>query len=167
MDNLEPDERPSKSQRKREMHALQAMGEALAQLSPREIENLVSDAQLRAALAEMQRIKSREARRRQLQYIGKLMRKIDVAEIEAALDARRTARQRATDAFHELEATRDALIEGEVDLHATIAPTYPGADLQRIRQLVLQARRERDKQKPPASSRKLLRYLRELQSGVD
>lgn len=159
----EPTAAPSKSQLKREMHALQALGQELTALSAREIEDLVTEPTLLTALLEYQRIKSNEARRRQLQFIGKLMRKIDVGEIEAALEQRRFARQRANDAFHALERSRDQLIEGQIEVHE-LAAEFPGADAQRIRQWVLQARREKNAGKPPAASRKLLRYLRELQT---
>ncbi|HLT25185.1 MAG TPA: ribosome biogenesis factor YjgA [Zeimonas sp.] len=81
-----PDDKPSKTQRKREMHELQALGERLAALDDDEIARLPIDERLADALREARRIRSREARRRQLQFIGRLMRSVDdVDALRAAL----------------------------------------------------------------------------------
>jgi ribosome-associated protein len=155
-------ERPSKSQRKREMHQLQALGERLVELNQEQIAGIPLGTELLQALEEMRRIKGREGRRRQLQYIGKLMRHEDGDAIAAALERLRAGGIEQTRRLHQLERWRDRLIEqGDGALGELIA-THPGADRQQIRQLVRSARREQELNKPPAASRKLFRYLRSL-----
>ena len=155
-------ERPSKSQRKREMHQLQALGERLVELNQEQIAGIPLGTELLQALEEMRRIKGREARRRQLQYIGRLMRHEDGDAIAAALERLRAGGIEQTRRLHQLERWRDRLIEqGDGALGELIA-THPGADRQQIRQLVRSARREQELNKPPVASRKLFRYLRSL-----
>jgi ribosome-associated protein len=89
-DDLGP-EKPSKSRRKREAHAAQALGQRLAQMREHELRGLPLDDTLLEALVEVRRIRSRCALARQYQYIGKLMRNADVAAIEAALAGREAA----------------------------------------------------------------------------
>ncbi|KGE03218.1 ribosome biogenesis factor YjgA [Pseudohaliea rubra] len=160
------DEAPSKSALKREMTARQNLGEALCALSPRELAAIpIEDPALAQAIAESRNITSRSARRRHLQFIGKLMRTVDPAPLQAGLDG--LYRQRAENAaqHHELEALRDTLIDrGDAGLPAVLE-RFPEADRQHLRQLLRQARREQEAQRPPAAARKLFRYLRELQSA--
>jgi ribosome-associated protein len=80
-----PPERPSKSQRKREMHQLQELGAQLALLSPERLARLPISERLQDALEALRPIRSREARRRQLQYVGRVMRREDEEAIAAAL----------------------------------------------------------------------------------
>jgi ribosome-associated protein len=158
-------ERPSKSQRKREMHQLQALGERLVELNQEQIAGIPLGTELLQALEEMRRIKGREARRRQLQYIGKLMRHEDGNAIAAALERLRAGGIEQTRRLHQLERWRDRLIEqGDGALGELIA-AHPGADRQQIRQLVRGARREQELHKPPAASRKLFRYLRAIMAA--
>jgi len=153
---------PSKSRRKREAHAQQALGEALLQIPEAEWPSLAVPEELAAALREALRIHARGGRRRQLQYIGKLMRRIDSEAIAAAL-ARRDERQAtARRDFHRLEAWRDRLLaEGDAALPELLAE-FPGAERQQLRQLIRNARRERAAAKPPRAARLLFRYLRQL-----
>ncbi|MEM1112026.1 MAG: ribosome biogenesis factor YjgA [Pseudomonadota bacterium] len=155
---------PSKTALKRKMTALQALGESLAELGDRELAKVpIEDERLRQAIQEVRRIKSRSARRRHMQLIGKLMRQIDPAPIEAALDGMRRARLADTNRFHELETLREAaLIDGLAGVE-TVMARFPSADRQQLRQLLLQHQREQKAGKPPAASRKLFKYLRELQ----
>ncbi len=159
--DTEEDQRPSKSEIKREMHALQALGEELTKLPAKELDALIDNERLLKAIHEMSRIKSNEARRRQLQFIGKLMRGIDASALSEAIAQRHNTKQQDNDAFHRLEQVRDELISGAIDVNDALTAEFPGADRQRIRQLVLQARREQKDARPPAASRKLLRYLRD------
>ena len=155
-------ERPSKSERKREMLRLQALGERLADLGPEPLERVPVSAELQAALAELGRIKAREGRRRQLQYIGRLMRGEDtdaIAQALARLEAGSTAEKRR---LHQLEQWRERLLsEGDGAL-GTFLDQHPAADRQHLRQLIRGAQTERDQQRPPAAARKLFRYLREI-----
>ncbi len=80
-----PDEKPSKTQRKREMHGLQALGESLVALEDDEIDRLPIDERLADAVRAARSIRSHEGRRRQLQFIGRLMRDVDADALRAAL----------------------------------------------------------------------------------
>ncbi|WP_346798909.1 ribosome biogenesis factor YjgA [Halomonas sp. Bachu 37] len=155
------DERPSKSQLKREMHALQALGETLIAMKPAELARFpLSDDMLRA-IEETSRIRSHEGRRRHMQYVGKLIRKEDLVAIQAVFDAIEQEKHQRDHAFHRLEKWRDRLIEeGDQGVEAFMAD-YPDADRQALRQLARNARRERDQNKPPTASRKLFKHLRD------
>ena len=159
---------PSKSQRKRDAHELQTLGESLLELSESELAKLPLPDILRTALADTKRIHTHGARRRQLQYVGKLMRGIDCSEIEAALLLQQQNLTHQTEAFHQLETWRDRLIaDGDTALQA-ITEQYPQIDRQHVRQLVRNALQQQKNHKPPQASRALFRYLREvLQSTVE
>jgi ribosome-associated protein len=153
---------PSKSQRKRDADALQALGVALLDLPPADLEALPLPEKLRDALELLRRITSRGAQVRQKQYIGKLMRKIDIEPIGAAIERQRIAQANQSRDFHRLEAWRDRLLaEGEPALAALLS-THPHADASRIRRLLGEAARERAAEKNPAAARELFRYLREI-----
>jgi ribosome-associated protein len=158
------DEGPSKSEIKRRMLALQELGETLVALPEKQLRRMpVDDEQLLEAIREARQIRSNSARRRHLQFIGKLMRDIDPEPIARALDDMHTDQQRSNDAFHELEELRAQMLAagpGGVEL---AIQRWPEADRQQLRQLLLQHQREQQRNKPPAASRKLFRYLRELQ----
>lgn len=160
----EPDSAPSKSALKRQMLALQALGESLLALNDKQLARIpIDDERLLQALRETRQIRSNSARRRHLQFIGKLMRDIDAEPIERALQAMHQARRQETDAFHELEQLRDDMLAaGPAGVELALA-RWPEADRQQLRQLALQHQRELQRNKPPAASRKLFRYLRELQ----
>lgn len=153
---------PSKSQRKREMHALQDLGEQLVALSAERLARIPMPDALREAVREAQRLKSHEARRRQMQYIGRLMRSADPAPIQAALDALAGASRAETARQHRLERLRSRLLEDEAAL-GEIAAAHPGADLQRLRQLRRSALKEQELGKPPRSFREIFQVLRELE----
>ena len=168
MDDREDDEdfAPSKSARKREMTALQELGESLVELSERELVKIpIDDARLLETVREARAIRSNSARRRHLQYLGKLMRSVDPAPIRAALEDLHQQRRGETRAFRELEAWRDTLLqEGDSAIQGLIQ-RFPQADRQLVRQLLRQHKRETATGKPPAASRKLFRYLRDLADG--
>lgn len=152
----------SKSQRKRECHALQDMGEKLVELSSEQLAKMPLDDALRNAVLEAQRIRQRGGRKRQLQYIGKLMRKVDAEPIREAL-ARLEQNHAATSAaHHRLERWRDRLIEEGDAALAELLEALPQADRQQLRQLVRNAQRERQQGKPAKTARELFRYLRSL-----
>ncbi|MCR9105827.1 MAG: DUF615 domain-containing protein [Gammaproteobacteria bacterium] len=157
---------PSKSARKREMHALQRLGESLVALSDKQLRSLpIEDERLLVALEECQRIRSNSARKRHMQLIGKLMRDIDAAPIEKAMNELHQSHSDETLAFQSLETLRaDILAAGQGGVELAVQ-RFPAADRQHVRQLVLQHQRETTANKPPAASRKLFRYLRELQAG--
>lgn len=160
-----PGEGPSKTRRKREMEALQDLGRQLVELSPERLRKVPLPDNLYEAIRAAQGFKM-EARRRQLQYIGKLMRGVDPAPIQAQLDvfngnsAVEVARQ------HRLERLRAAYLEDEKVL-TTIADTWPGADLQHLRTLRRNALKEREQGRPPKAFRELFRVLRELEAQAE
>ena len=161
-DAPEAGERPSKSQRKREMHALQDLGAELPALCVERLARIELPDALREALREAQRLSRHEARRRQLQYIGRLMRDIEPAPIRAALDALNGVSAVETARQHRLERLRERLLEDESVL-TEIGADHPGADLTRLRQLRRGALHEREAGKPPKHFRELFRTLREMQ----
>lgn len=155
---------PSKSARKREMLALQALGESLLALNDQQLAQLpVADERLLQAIREARAIRSNSARRRHLQFIGKLMRDIDPEPLQRSLQSLHQGHKQDNESFHRLEKLRDdTLAAGPRGVELVIAQ-WPQADRQQLRQLVLQHQREAQHGKPPAASRKLFRYLRDLQ----
>lgn len=154
-------ERPSKSQLKREMHTLQALGETLIAMNPTERSRFpLSDDMLRA-IDETARIRSHEGRRRHMQYVGKLIRKEDLTAIQGVFDAIEQEKEQRDHAFHRLEKWRDRMIDEGDDAVDLFMVDYPNADRQALRQLVRNARKEREQGKPTTSSRKLFKHLRE------
>ncbi|WP_297527582.1 ribosome biogenesis factor YjgA [Thiohalobacter sp.] len=157
-----PEQPPSKSQRKREAGALQALGERLVALPAATLAGMPLDGELREAVALARRIKARGGRRRQLQYIGKLMRQRDTTAIQAALADLDRGRQAEARRQRELEALRDRLIEmGDAALGEVIE-RHPDVDRQQLRQLIRQARRDQAAGKA-AGPRALFRHLRALE----
>ena len=129
---------PSRSEKKRQSIALQNMGEELTRLGPQEVKNLDLPADLREALQLYARIGDHEGRRRQMQFIGRVMREIDPAPIRAMLDARREVSAAATAALHKAEQWRDRLLTAdeaelaglvETLLAARPADAQPAADV--------------------------------------
>lgn len=160
--DIDIDNRPSRSQLKRDAEALQDLGLALVELPQAKLDRIELPEQLREAIDLARRITAHGGKRRQMQFIGKLMRKLDAEPIRAQLEAMQQADRRAAQRFHLLEALRDKLIAEGDDALGELLERYPTADRQHLRQLVRQAQQERDKNKPPASARSLFRYLREL-----
>jgi ribosome-associated protein len=134
----------SKTDLKRESEQLQKLGEQLLTLREDLFEALALDEKLVESLAEMKRITNFEGRRRQSQYVGKLMRGLEEGQLQAIRDALQTQNQgsaRDTMALHEAEKWRDDLIAGDDALQHWIA-RFPGTDTQQLRALVRQARKE-------------------------
>ncbi len=152
----------SKSQVKREMLALQALGEKLAGLATDQIRKIEMPHELRDALLFAKTIRKGEAWRRQLQYIGALMREADPEPIRRALDDISRGGLQDTEHFQELERWRDELVNGNDGLLEEIVNRFPAADRRALRQLAFNARKERESHKPPKSSRALFRLLKEL-----
>jgi ribosome-associated protein len=150
----------SKSQRKREVEALQDMGAELVKLSTDRIKKLDLPDELRTAVLECQRIKSNGALRRQMQYIGKVMRNIDVEPIAEQLAEIRGESNVAKARFHELERWRERLLDSD-DVLTDWMTRHPDSDAQQLRQLIRNARKEAELGKPPKSSRELFKVLRD------
>lgn len=151
----------SKSEMKRDMEALQKIGEELVELKPNALAKIPLDEELMDAIRDAQRFKN-EARRRQLQRIGKLMRQVELEPIQAALDMLRNKHSQATVALKKLELKRDKLIENGDSMINAILVDHPDADRQRLRQLVRQANKEKTQNKPAKAYREIFQYLKEL-----
>lgn len=162
IDTTEP---KSKSQMKREQTALQELGEKLVELTPDQLQKMGMPEDLREALLFAKRLKKGEALRRQLQYIGALMREADPEPIRTALETIARGRRQDAAQFHELEQWRDELIKGNDALLEEIVGRFPDADRQRLRMLASNARKEADANKPAKSSRTLFRLLQSLLNG--
>ena len=162
--NRVPVERPSKSQLKRDSHALQGIGEALVKLSRDQLAKVPMTERMRDAVLEYARVGKHEAQRRQLQYIGKLIRDEDTAPILEALDAIAGVSSAEIARQHRLERLRERLIEDETML-GEIAVAHPDFDLQHLRNLRRNAIKEREAHKPLRSYREIFRILRDLEGG--
>jgi len=153
-------ERPSKSQRKRDMTALQDLGESLLRLTSAELARIDLPEELRQAITGSARITSHEARRRHLQYIGKLMRQVDPQPLRAAIDDATGESKQAVALMHRCERLRDALLADDGALEAVLTE-LPGADAQQLRSTIRAARREHADGRPPRHARQLYRWLHE------
>ena len=162
-DETSGDDRPSKSERKRRSDDLQALGEALIELSAAELESLPLPEQLHDAVLLAQRITAHGGLYRQKQYIGKLMRKIDAEPIRAAMNARRERERVEALRFHRIEQWRDRLLTEGVDAVAKLQAEFPDIDGAAIRSLTERARKEQQtsSQKITPAGRELFRLLRE------
>jgi len=154
---------PSKSRKKREVEALQDLGVQLVALSSDRLKKINLPDNLREAVRDAQRINAHGAKRRQFQLIGKLMREIDPAPIQEALDEVNGVSAAATARLHALEKQRARLLEDETVL-GEIAAEHPSVDLQQLRQLRRNALKEQEQHKPPKAFREIFRVLKELQS---
>jgi ribosome-associated protein len=159
------DERPSKSQRKREMQARQDLGERLVELSADVLQRMALPETLREAIAEARRIKAHEGRRRQMQYIGRLMRDSDAAAIQARYDEIMGGTRASVALMHRCERLRDRLVEDEAAL-GPFLDEHPGVDVQWLRAKLRAARLERAQAKAPRHGRELYRWLHEMLSGA-
>lgn len=164
-DSLENDEHIiSKTQVKREMEALQALGKKLLSLSKSQQEKVTMSDTLRQALVEATRIKKNEAMRRHMQYIGKIMRSEDheaIAERINLFDSTSAAHNKL---FHNLEITRDTLCgqNSDVEMHRYLEEN-PNIDIQHFRQLVRLAKKEAELDQKSSNRKKLFKLLRDIQ----
>ena len=153
--------RPSKTKQKEAMHALQDLGAELVELSVGQLKRIALPEDIYDAVRACQKITSHGARRRQLQYIGKLMRNADEEPIRAGLAFLRGESAAETAKLHRLERTRERFLTDESVL-TEIANTWPGADIQHLRQLRRNAIKEQENGKPPKSYRAIFQALKEL-----
>ncbi len=156
------DPAPSKSQLKRDAHAQQRLGEDLLSVPESDWHRLQLPENLMTALREAKKLSARGARKRQLQFIGKLMREVEPAPIHQYFDERREAARRQVQHQHAAEHWRERILhEGDEAIEAWLSE-HPGGDRQHLRQLLRQARKEQAAKAAPKSSRTLFRYLRDL-----
>ncbi len=133
--------RPSKTRQKQDSHALQDLGEALLALPQDRIEGLPLPESLRDAIREMHRTRSHEGRRRQMQFIGKLMRRIDAEPVRQAVAEMQLGRAQDSLALHQAEHWRAELIASDDAVTRWIAE-FPQTDVQHLRTLIRNARKD-------------------------
>jgi len=155
------EQNPSKTRRKQEMLELQELGVELVGLDERALDALELPDALREAVVQARSVTSFEARRRQLQYIGKLMRRVDPGPIRAVLDERRAGARAGAAVFRRVESWRERLLN-DPDSLAHLLAEHPSADPSRLRALVESARRERMDAGAPHSYKELFRALRDI-----
>lgn len=146
------------------MHELQALGADLARLPEAQLKSIELPEELREALLEAKRITSHEAKRRQMQYVGRLMRGLDPGPIRARLGEIEGSSARATARHRRLETWRERLLGDDAAL-TEFAAQHPGADLQALRTLIRNARKEAGEGKPPRAYRELFRVIKDIESS--
>ena len=160
-DDEEPELPPSKTRVKQQMHGLQDIGAELVALGKDQLEQLDLPETLRDAIHDMHRINKFGAQRRQMQYIGKLMREVDTAPIIARLNAWKGRSQQHTAHLHQLERWRERLLENDGALTELLA-SHPQTDIQHLRALIRNAKKEQEAGKPPKSYREIFQVLKEI-----
>lgn len=167
-DDINPDDYiKSKSQAKREMTALQELGENLVNLNDSQLAKIPLDPDLLEAIHEVRKMPHREARRRHLQFIGKLMRAADHDAIQEAYDQIQDKSDKYIHRQHQVERYRDQLASGDGKALQDFIQQHPGIDVQHLRQLIRSVQKEAEDNKPPASARKLFRFIRDEMDAQD
>ncbi|MCZ6803323.1 MAG: DUF615 domain-containing protein [Proteobacteria bacterium] len=154
----------SKSQIKRELHELQALGKQLIELPDKQLINIPISDKLRGAINEVKSMKH-GALSRQLKYVGNLMPSEDVASIRLALDKLQQLHKDEVNEFHELEQWRDRLLQGDQVLLDELVSQFDNFERQHVNQLIRNAKKEQERNKPPKSARLLFKYLTEMQGN--
>ncbi|HEY8606279.1 MAG TPA: ribosome biogenesis factor YjgA [Noviherbaspirillum sp.] len=160
-------DRPSKSQLKREMTALQELGEELVSQPKDRVMRVPMPEDVREVILECQKIKDHEGRRRQMQFVGKKMRTLEedeVAAIQKVLDSWKGASKAETAAMHALERRRDKLLADDAAL-TELKADHPSVDVQQLRTLIRNARKEQAENKPPKAYREIFQILKQLQAA--
>lgn len=156
----------SKTQIKREVLELKDLGKQLVELPEKALQKLPLSESFLEAILDAQRF-SRGALQRQLRFIAGMVPHEDVDAIRKGIEELRQPHHRQVREFQQLEQWRDRLLAGDEDLLNELASRFPDADRQHIRQLVRNAAREREQNKPPKSARALFQYLSELNSSPE
>jgi ribosome-associated protein len=160
-------ERPSKSQLKREMTALQNLGQELIDQPRDRVKRVPMPEDVRDAILECQLIKDHEGRRRQLQFVGKKMRTLEpeeIATIQRTIDSWKGASKAETAVMHSIEKKRDKLLTDDNALTELLAQ-HPHLEAQHLRTLIRNARKEQAENKPPKAYREIFQILKQLQAG--
>lgn len=167
LEDQEQEQEVSKSELKREMHRLQDLGKELLKLKTDDLNALQLSDPLVNALEEARRIKHREGLRRQMQFIGKLMRKESdeaIGRIEALFERLANQHRVHTQQQHLIEQWRDKMLADGTEIERFLEQ-YPDADRQWLRQITRQSAQETQRGKPPAAARKLFAYIRDTLAG--
>lgn len=154
--------RPNKTQIKKDIAVLFALGEAMSALSPPQLNSLELPENIRKAVSEVGDMPHKGARKRLLKYIAGQLHKIDVDPIQEKLDRIQNKSAHSVREHHIIEHWRDKLIQEGNEALTALFDEQPAADLQQIRQLLRNIKKETETGKPPRSSRLLYRYLKTL-----
>jgi ribosome-associated protein len=164
MTDQDSEEQPkSKSQIKRDLHELQALGKQLVALPDKQLINIPISDKLRDAIVAAKSMKH-GALSRQLKFIGNLVPNEDVASIRMALDKLQQPHKDEVNKFHELEDWRDRLLQSDQILLDELANMFENFERQHVSQLIRNAKKEQELNKPPKSARLLFKYLTEIQN---
>ena len=155
-------ENESKSQRKKDMLALQKIGESLIKLTEAQLATIDLPDNLLTAIQEIKSFTSNEAKRRQLQYIGKIMRQIDLESIKQALKQIEFIHEKNTAQFHHIEEWRTKLLIHGDDALNSFLVDYPKTDRQQLRKLIRNAQQDRKNNKNTGAEKALFKYLRSI-----
>lgn len=150
----------SKSQMKRDMLALQALGEKLVELSTDQLQQLQLPDDLKNAILDAKHIKKRGAIRRHLQYIGRLMRDVDADDIQSQYDNVTQHSAKAVQQLHKIEKWRERLLEEGDEAIQDLTMEFPNIDRHQLRQLIRSANQEKLQNRPPKSYRKIFQLLK-------
>ena len=156
--DAEPAQRPSKTQLKQQMHELQRLGQRLVDLSPAQLQRIELSEQLRDQIELARRVSGRESLRRQIQYVGRLMREADVEAIRARLAIITGQSEAAVGLMHRCERLREQLLSDDQALTRFISE-HRQVDAQWLHAKIRAARRERDDGAAPRNLRELYRWL--------
>jgi ribosome-associated protein len=157
-------ERPSKTEMKRQSDALQDLGRELVEAPRDRVKRVPMPEDVRDVILECQNIKNHEGRRRQMQFIGKKMRTLseeEVAVIKRTIEGWKGASKADTAALHALERRRDKLLADDKAL-TVLLEEAPHLDVQHLRTLIRNARKEQAENKPPKAYREIFQILKDL-----
>jgi ribosome-associated protein len=152
---------PSKSQKKRDMDGLKELGDRLTELSPHHLAKVEND-QVREAVEAARKITKGNARKRQIQYIAKLLSRIDVDPIKNIIETLDASSAAYIQKFHQLESWREKLVNGDSETLSEVLDKSPNADRQQLRHLVRKARDERETGQQTTHFRRLFQFLKAL-----
>jgi ribosome-associated protein len=167
-DKPDHDYGPTRTQQRRDALAVLALAIQLMELPPSKLAKLELPEDVQREIANTRRITAHIARKRQLQFLAKVMRRHDVSVFEgvrAALGENRDLQRQETAAMHRLEAMRDRLLADPDNAMSDVIAQYPNVDRQHLRSLVRQANIEKEGNKPPRAYREIYQLLKDLASG--
>ena len=156
------DDYKSKTQVKKELLELNKLGQQVIELTGSAMQKVPLDNELLDAIKAAQNMnRKKPSYKRQIQFIGKLLRSRETAPIIEALDNLKGQQHKAKAHFHKLEAWRDKLVDLGDEALQSLMSEHPQLDRQRLRQLIRQAKKEKDQNKPPKAFREIFQYLKE------
>ena len=164
-DDYYEDEPPSRSQLKRESAAMQGLGEELCKLPGQVLLELGIDEHLREAILVWQKTRSHEGKRRQMQFVGRLMREMDTRELFKVWQNFKMDGAASAKALHDLEALRRRLIDNAPGVWSEVFSRFPDIDKQELERMAKEAKEEVEANKPPRAFRAIFRFLRDAEGG--